>query len=624
MPHDNNQNTKMEPIKVIFKFKDKTQWTEITLMRALSKIGHLNCIGIFIGNVQATLHLSNPMQITPFYENPNALTQIKLELIDTPEVKATRTIYAPRMPSFIANMDKNLLISLIQDSNSELKPEAIYFVGSYSSPTSLKNNMKVVFENANMAKTVLQEGLLIDSFEIQSTNIYPETIIRPPQCNNCYKLDHKTRECHLNKQACSRCTGLHAYTECDKNKPPICANCGGPHSAFYASCPEIKKMVNIIRKQKKNPNFDQNGGNQSQGASGYNNSNNNTPTPSQPAPPPTTNAWFPNLPNTNSRQQQTSNNRIPPQSATSTPSSQGAFNSPPPPTNPPQSPPPPPNFKPSPSSNPVNLEAISLQYDAYKTFAKEVAADNQIQYLKLMNIFFKQAGLSFQIDINQELIDVINSKETASAESQTDEQITTTKANMATQTLQESIDSESEDETINSPPLSPLSQTSNLNSQPASTPKNQPRATNKSPPPTILSPNCSSIEEEAEELSSSDNSAELSDINVEDLENSVNNTIISNTSIQSDKLIINENGETKSPPSLSPTSSSSSARSAKSNEITDSQDTFGVTPAQHPPRITRSSSNENIYSVQLSVKPKQITQGLKTKKSFKTRKINKP
>lgn len=409
----------MEPIKVTFKFKDKTKWTEITLMRALGRIGPLNCIGIFIGNTQVTFHLSDSTQLTPFLTASDALDKIKLELIESPEVTATRTIFAPRVQDFIANMDKILLAELINESNNNLEVDNIIFVGSATSKTAIKNNLKIVFKNPNMAKQALQEGIWIDNFEIRANNIQPEEIIRPPQCNKCLKLDHVTKNCRQKNQTCSRCAGNHAYNDCDRNRPPYCINCKGAHSALYASCPAIKNEVNQIRRLKKYPNSSENQQNQNATAQP-------SPTPPQPPPPPpTTNAWFQNTAsNTYSTQAQT---QIPepkpqrmPRSQASTKETQNIATSLPTTILPNQA------SQPTTNANcncqqtsSFNINAIQLQYDAYHNFAKEATPGNPLQYLTLMNIFFKQAGLAFRVNIDEEIKNALKTTNTQEKESQT-------------------------------------------------------------------------------------------------------------------------------------------------------------------------------------------------------------
>lgn len=547
----------MEPIRITFKFKDQTRWTEITLMRALSKIGPLNNLAIFIGNTQATLHISEPMQIVPFYEGAEALRKLNLELIETAEVKATRTVYIPRVQNFIVNLDHNLLKQLIHEGNNNLEPETLIFIGSATSTTSVKNNMKIVFKNANMAKVALQEGIWIDTLHIQPSNIKPEEIIRPPQCTICYKLDHKTYNCN-NKGTtfCSRCTGHHSYTECDRNIPPLCINCKGNHSALYASCPEVKKAVNMIRKQKNNPNVNANN----------NNANNSNPQPQPqtpfpyppPPPPPTYNAWFPNMSTNNANASQqipnmqqptTSSTTSDPQPTTSTgPNNINVTNN-----------------TTNPSAQPSNSQSqdkqqrdanfIDLQYDAYKTFAQEASSGDSIKYMKLMALFFKQVGAQLIVEINDEVLEVLKPSQTVHTASQT----IINQATFQSRSIPEE-DSESE-ESI--PPPTPIRNTQEVTPKQTSTPKT---------PSAEASNDNSLIQEETnqeEDPTSDEDKASL------------NQTIISTNSKS------NPNSDVE----IEDTSSNTSSKSPPSSPVSlvNSQDTFGITPAQKSTRRKKTS-----------------------------------
>lgn len=599
----------MEPIRVTFKFKDKTKWSELTLMRALSKIGPLNCIGIFIGNTQVTFHLSEPTQITPFLTAKEELNRVKLELIESAEVKATRTIFIPRVQNFIANMDKDLLTQIIDDSNSNLEVENIIFVGSAISKTAIKNNLKIVFKTPDMAQLALQEGVWIDYFEIQASNIQPEEIIRPTQCNNCLKLDHETKDCRQRNQTCSRCTGMHNYNECDRKNPALCVNCGGPHSALYATCPEIKKQVNLIRKRKKNPLATEE--DLHQGATAQP-SQATTPPPPPPPPPPQTNAWFPNTANNNSiqqlhnpipkpqRPQRVQTREVPkdtssssnvqastPTTSTATPTLafQADNSSTATPTQ---------NYQASQQPPAFDISSIQLQYDAYKTFAEYASKGDPIQFLTLTNIFFKQAGLAFQVTINEEIKEALK---TTSTETKANQTSNIQKETKASQTLisqastKASTNSDSEyetdDESIDdNQVLSPLTPPSNMEKQATSTPIPKPIQE-----PSHSQENLSEKEEEEESLSQVANisqaSKELS--KNEEMENTVM-----------------ENKDTSCEPNttLESRSEASSSRHSSPKSSPNSQNTFGITPAQRPKKKKENSYTVNEFRKSPSVRPK--------------------
>jgi hypothetical protein len=76
---------------------------------------------------------------------------------------------------------------------------------------------------------------------------------RPIRCNKCQQYGHPTQTCKSSAIRCSYCSRSHTYEQCTyKDTPdiykPICANCGGAHSAAYSRCPKflhVKEALHV-------------------------------------------------------------------------------------------------------------------------------------------------------------------------------------------------------------------------------------------------------------------------------------------------------------------------------------------------------------------------------------------
>lgn len=77
-----------------------------------------------------------------------------------------------------------------------------------------------------------------------------------PQCTRCQRFGHTKNFCKLDPR-CVRCTGLHHYSACPKNKSetPQCINCGENHTANYRGCMAYQEIVKTKTQTKINSNL---------------------------------------------------------------------------------------------------------------------------------------------------------------------------------------------------------------------------------------------------------------------------------------------------------------------------------------------------------------------------------
>ena len=74
------------------------------------------------------------------------------------------------------------------------------------------------------------------------------------QCFNCQSFGHSAKNCR-SKQKCLICGESHSHKGCPNKeaRKPKCANCKGPHVAFYNGCPAYKKQAfqqHVVNSQK--------------------------------------------------------------------------------------------------------------------------------------------------------------------------------------------------------------------------------------------------------------------------------------------------------------------------------------------------------------------------------------
>ena len=95
-----------------------------------------------------------------------------------------------------------------------------------------------------MVQIALNQGIIVLHQKINTKHIEKEIFVRLTPCYNCYKYNHKTRECPLEKQVlCSFCgESGHKYNECTSENPK-CVNCGGRHRTLAAVCKVRRELI---------------------------------------------------------------------------------------------------------------------------------------------------------------------------------------------------------------------------------------------------------------------------------------------------------------------------------------------------------------------------------------------
>ena len=391
-------------IKFRVRFLNDATFTEFALLQALNSISALDVMTVQILDSHAILQIKDPNQLSPFLVSANVLklTAANLAIEEEASSKSLRSIYVPRVPLWVASAPLDYLTSLINEANDNVTVTDLYFLGSATKTEAPKHNLKVTFETVGMRDFALAQGLKIGHYNISAAQILPDSFIEVQQCYRCLQFGHTVKTCSSSTQICSKCAGDHSHKICSSTITK-CFNCGEQHKAIFAACSKRKLYVHNLRSQsqQQSPSF-------------------------QPAPPPTNNPWHRPTPSnmapaSNSYPPLPTSDTPPPPASSSLPTHPPASSSlpthppassslppqPPPPSSLPSSHilPPPTPLQSSPSSS--SSDALNLQYQTFDTFAKMAAGSNSVKYLKLMNEFFGQQGMT-PIAITQNILNIVN------------------------------------------------------------------------------------------------------------------------------------------------------------------------------------------------------------------------
>ena len=162
-----------------------------------------------------------------------------LEVQYPPEYEAARTVMLRNVDLVIASKSSQEIIEYIDPS---LKVKTVI---------KIPNNthlLKLIFESADMADKVVQEGLILLFQKFEKGNIEKEMFVSVVPCYKCYSYAHLKRNCVKPQDylICSICAGEgHYYTECQDKDHPKCINCVGDHRTLAAKCPKRKEVIKI-------------------------------------------------------------------------------------------------------------------------------------------------------------------------------------------------------------------------------------------------------------------------------------------------------------------------------------------------------------------------------------------
>ena len=170
-------------------------------------------------------------------DSRETFSQEGFEVIPPIEYNSMKTIVVKHLDYMIDSFTDNDIIHSIERLNDWAQVESIYRIPSTS------KILKIRLKTQQMAQVALDKVIKILHQHIPKWNIEKELFIRLTPCRNCYKYDHRLKDCKDEKKLrCTFCAGEHRQNEC-REKSPKCINCGGQHQTLAAACKIRKDLI---------------------------------------------------------------------------------------------------------------------------------------------------------------------------------------------------------------------------------------------------------------------------------------------------------------------------------------------------------------------------------------------
>ena len=131
------------------------------------------------------------------------------DVIPPIEYNSMKTIVVKHLDYMIDSFTDDDIIHSIERLNDWAEVESIYRIPSTS------KILKIRLKTQQMTQVALDKGIKILHQYIPKWNIEKELFIRLTPCRNCYKYDHRLKDCKDEKKLrCTFCAGEHRQNEC--------------------------------------------------------------------------------------------------------------------------------------------------------------------------------------------------------------------------------------------------------------------------------------------------------------------------------------------------------------------------------------------------------------------------
>lgn len=173
------------------------------------------------------------------------LKEHELDITAPQEIRAKRSAFIRQLHYTVGQKPADEIQKEIETHQPWLQIRTITKIKDYT------HVLKIECGDTQMARKVLDQGLLAFGMFIPPYNIKEEEYIPLQTCFQCYKFEqHTTKTCpDKNQQKCSECAGLDHRWEACKAPYKKCLNCGGPHRTLAMQCP-VKKEAILTKKTK--------------------------------------------------------------------------------------------------------------------------------------------------------------------------------------------------------------------------------------------------------------------------------------------------------------------------------------------------------------------------------------
>ena len=170
-------------------------------------------------------------------ESKAAFHRAGFEIVPPLEFNSLKTVIAKNVDYMLDSYSDEEVIDSIERHNDWAQVEHIYRIPAAS------KLLKIRFKTQQMAQNALDKGLIILQQSIPKWNLEKEIFIKLTPCRNCFRYDHKSAECTVEKKdRCTFCAGNHRQFDCNA-EAPCCINCGGAHRTLAATCKVRKDLI---------------------------------------------------------------------------------------------------------------------------------------------------------------------------------------------------------------------------------------------------------------------------------------------------------------------------------------------------------------------------------------------
>lgn len=196
---------------------------------------------------KAVCRNSNEADVILSQNGVQAFSQIGLQVLMPPEIRAQRSVFIRRLDQHFGKHTAEEMKAEIEDKNQWIKIDEITKIKDYT------HVVKIRFAETAITDRVLESGFLAFNMSVLPNQIEREKFVNLLTCFNCYQYqDHATKDCpNKDIKVCSECAEIgHSYKDCQEGTPKACINCkkqSNPlfktHRTLAMSCPIKKTLI---------------------------------------------------------------------------------------------------------------------------------------------------------------------------------------------------------------------------------------------------------------------------------------------------------------------------------------------------------------------------------------------
>ena len=187
------------------------------------------------------------------------LLKVELEPFISPEKLANQTVVVYTRSAIVHESTKDEIVQDIKQNDETLEIQEIW-------KDREMGVLKLTFKNSTQAKKIIEGGLYLMGFHLNSYDMDYGEYIPIRQCLRCYELEtHASRQCRITYDFCGDCaTRGHRYDTCTStvHRCINCINAGKDynetlHKARSNTCPIKKQILKDKRQERRNAEWEE-------------------------------------------------------------------------------------------------------------------------------------------------------------------------------------------------------------------------------------------------------------------------------------------------------------------------------------------------------------------------------